>query len=239
MGGGIIAQGAMGERKVQQISFLAAGSFFVLLLTRGLQAAESVLTRRGSCDILPVPHPLAVKDVRSHNVPSITRGRLGAAGTPGRSAESLHKEVQPTMSNPAPNHTCLEGSKRVLLVDQSDESRDVLRTVLERRGVEIFEAPTARTGLELVRLYRPNVIVLDAEVEAAEDDRLRAAYDDELAAQPAEMVVLGNLRGFPPSAGRHVVRKPYHYGPLVRMIQQLAELPGQEDGNAPASVTAD
>jgi CheY-like chemotaxis protein len=111
----------------------------------------------------------------------------------------------------------------VLIVDQSEESRDVFRTVLERRGVEILEAPEARRGLELLRTSHPDVVVLDLEAESADDVLIRAAFDRELADQCAEMVVLGSLRhaGAPDSG--HLVAKPYHYGPLIRKIEQLVE----------------
>lgn len=125
-------------------------------------------------------------------------------------------EVQLLMPNLASDHP-----KRVLLVDQSDDSRDVLRTVLERRGVEIFEAPTARTGLEMLRQHHPDVIVLDLEAEAANDVTVRAAYDNERASNRAEMVILGNLRQDQQTADQHIVRKPYHYGPLIQKIEQL------------------
>ncbi len=125
-------------------------------------------------------------------------------------------EVQLLMPNLASDHP-----KRVLLVDRSDDSRDVLRTVLERRGVEIYEAPSAHTGLEMLRQHHPDVIVLDLEAEAANDATVRAAYDNERASNPAEMVILGNLRQDQQATDQHIVRKPYHYGPLIQKIEQL------------------
>lgn len=111
--------------------------------------------------------------------------------------------------------------KRVLLVDRSDDARDVIRTILERRGVEIIEAPSARAGLDLLKLHRPQVVVLDLETEAADDDTIRAAFDDAAAAGQAEMVILGNLRRDSPARDKHVLSKPYHYGPLIEMIEEL------------------
>ncbi len=111
---------------------------------------------------------------------------------------------------------------RVLIVDQSDDSRDVIRTVLERRGVEILEALSARAGLEILREQRPDVIVLDLEADAADDAQLQAQYDDELAANKAEMVILGNLRRDECPSSCHLVRKPYHYKALIEKIEQLA-----------------
>ena len=127
-------------------------------------------------------------------------------------------EVQPQMSDRSPDHR-----KRVLIVDRSDDSRDVFRTVLERRGVVIYEAQGARQGLEMLRRHRPEVVVLDLESEAADDASVQAAYGSELASHNAEIVVLGNLHRPGLSDEAHLVRKPYHYGPLIRKIEQLVE----------------
>jgi hypothetical protein len=65
------------------------------------------------------------------------------------------------------------------------------------------------------------VVVLDLEAEATQDFDVRAAFDNALAAQPAEMVILGNLRQDQVAGDQHVIPKPYYYGPLIQMIEQL------------------
>ncbi len=130
-------------------------------------------------------------------------------------------EVQLHMPNSTLTSPRSDSDKRVLLVDQSDDSRDVLRTMLERRGVEIFEAPSAQAGLELARRHRPDVVVLDLEAQAADGREVASRPDHELETQAAEIVILGNLRRGDTGSSRHVVRKPYHYGPLIQMIEQL------------------
>ena len=73
---------------------------------------------------------------------------------------------------------------------------------------------------------REAVVVGEAEAvaEAADDAQIRAAYDSEVASNSAEMVILGNLRQDHPASDKHVVRKPYHYGPLIQKIEQLVQL---------------
>ena len=61
----------------------------------------------------------------------------------------------------------------MLIVDQSDEMRQVLKTILECRGWEIVEARASRQGLDLAHDCCPDVIVLDVEtlhVESAAPD---------------------------------------------------------------------
>ena len=120
------------------------------------------------------------------------------------------------------NSPYLPCARRVLIVDRSDESRDVLRTVLERRGIACLEAGEARAGLELARHHHPEVIVLDLEAEAADDQQICRGFADETRRSRSALVVLGSLsarRGHP-SATREV-SKPYHYGALIRTIEEL------------------
>jgi CheY-like chemotaxis protein len=57
--------------------------------------------------------------------------------------------------------------RSVLVVDRSEETREVLTTALERRGCRIFAASRARRGLELAREHQPDLIVLDLEVDGS------------------------------------------------------------------------
>jgi CheY-like chemotaxis protein len=113
-------------------------------------------------------------------------------------------------------------SARVLIVDESQDSRDVFRTILERRGVRMLEAPEARRGLEILREQHPEVVVLDLESCAADEAEFQTAYGAEVESTNATLVVLGNLLT-DVASGSHVVHKPYHYGPLIRKIEQLVE----------------
>lgn len=51
--------------------------------------------------------------------------------------------------------------RRVLVVEDHDESRFVFRTVLELAGWEVDEAPSGEEGLALARHRRPAVVILD------------------------------------------------------------------------------
>ncbi|HZN36624.1 MAG TPA: response regulator [Pirellulaceae bacterium] len=110
----------------------------------------------------------------------------------------------------------------VLIVDPSAENREVLRTVLARRGLVIFEAEAAEAGIELAREHHPDVIVLDVQAEEADPAALRERFSAGSQDHPAELIVLGKIRRGPQFAGGHVISKPYHFAPLVHTIQQLA-----------------
>ena len=51
----------------------------------------------------------------------------------------------------------------VLIVDRSEETQEVLQTVLERRGVRTLAANRTKTAAELAQQHHPDLIVLDME----------------------------------------------------------------------------
>jgi DNA-binding response OmpR family regulator len=113
---------------------------------------------------------------------------------------------------------------RVLIVDHSEDTRDVLRTALARRGLETLEAPEARQGLRLARDFHPEVIVLDLESEFADDAAIRRQYDQQAACDRASILMLGDDQiGVGEGSTSGFIAKPYHFGPLIRRIEELVE----------------
>ncbi len=123
--------------------------------------------------------------------------------------------------------------RSVLIVDQFDETREVLRTVLQRRGIEILEARRADRGLQLAKAHRPDVIVLDLETESAVTGSadVSGEFDRQARLSETSMVLLGSLSrdDCEPDGSRQgnrlgeYISKPYQYGPLVRRIEQLLQ----------------
>jgi CheY-like chemotaxis protein len=112
----------------------------------------------------------------------------------------------------------------VLIVDDSADSREVLRTVLERHGAVTLEARRPEQAIQLADLHRPDLIVLDAESDrsvcGAATDALRAAARQ----IPTSVVILGTLsRSGSNFSADQIVAKPYHYGPLIRKIESLLD----------------
>ena len=110
----------------------------------------------------------------------------------------------------------------MLIVDSSEETREVLQTALERRGLRIFSADRATAGLELARRHHPDLIVLDLEVEDVRGPKIPRPPSPSIRGRiRAGLVLLGSLRrGAPPVDGEFVA-KPYHYGSLIRKIEEL------------------
>ena len=51
---------------------------------------------------------------------------------------------------------------KVLIVDDSHEAREVLRSFIEKYGHEAIEAVDGRDGLEKSQIHNPDMIITDA-----------------------------------------------------------------------------
>ena len=107
----------------------------------------------------------------------------------------------------------------VLIVDRSEETREVLRCALQRSGASVLEADTAGDGLELARQHHPDLIVLDLEVDTMPDAGLSDQFAAQSQADASSLIVLGTARRT--TGPGEFIAKPYHYGPLIRKIEGL------------------
>jgi len=113
-------------------------------------------------------------------------------------------------------------SPSVLIVEPSADEREVLRTVLERRGLRIWEAAGVERGLELARKHHPEVIVLDADANRSGNESIQAEFDATSTDQHSSLIVLGRISRDRSLPAGQVIAKPYHFGPLIHKIEQLA-----------------
>jgi DNA-binding response OmpR family regulator len=116
----------------------------------------------------------------------------------------------------------LASQRSVLIVDSSEETREVLKTALERRGMRTYAASRPHRGLELARRYHPDLIVLDLDAGCGTPEELCCPFTRQSEAYPTRLIFLGGLchRHRRPSGGEFIA-KPYHYGPLIRRIEEL------------------
>jgi CheY-like chemotaxis protein len=111
---------------------------------------------------------------------------------------------------------------RVLIVDASRESREILRTLLERRGAATLEAAQPDEAVQLADHFQPDLIVLDAECDRTLSGEPTRALQRAANRSHTPVVILGKLRQpHGSSDSGQIVTKPYHYGPLIRKIEDL------------------
>lgn len=111
---------------------------------------------------------------------------------------------------------------RVLIVDRSRESRDVLSSLLTRHGAEVLEARETSRGAQLAALAQPDLIVVDVEARSGVCEDSAARLVAAAARNDAPIVVLGTYkRSASPLPTSEFVTKPYQYSALIRRIEEL------------------
>lgn len=80
----------------------------------------------------------------------------------------------------------MSGTKKILVVEDDDETRELLRMALERRGYLVFTAEDGVQGYEEAMRSRPDLIVTDITMPAADGAHLvrRVRDTSEIAATP-------------------------------------------------------
>lgn len=62
----------------------------------------------------------------------------------------------------------MSGAKKILVVEDDDETRELLRMALERRGYVVFTAENGVSGFEEAMSCRPDLIVTDVTMPVAD-----------------------------------------------------------------------
>src|SRR3954470_3959742 len=113
-------------------------------------------------------------------------------------------------------------SPRVLIVDASHESREVLRMLLELRGATTIEADGPEQALQLTHTARPDLILLDTDSDQTSSGTPTNDLREAASRNHTPIVILGKLRQLHGELeSGQIMTKPYHYGPLIRKIDGL------------------
>jgi DNA-binding response OmpR family regulator len=113
---------------------------------------------------------------------------------------------------------------RILVVDDDDDIRGLVRTLLERSGAEVHEAPNGRDGLREFHARRPDLVVLDVSMPELDGwsvlERIRDMSDVPVLMLTARGDELERVRGLQAGADDYVV-KPFGRQELVARVQAL------------------
>jgi CheY-like chemotaxis protein len=107
-------------------------------------------------------------------------------------------------------------TKRVLVVDGLSETEEVLRAVLEPRGLSVDRIRSAATE-QLAAKRRPSVMVLHVDEEPA-PATAPAGW------QNVPRILIGAAKldeGCEAAVGEYHLEQPFHYGELIRTIERL------------------
>jgi DNA-binding response OmpR family regulator len=117
---------------------------------------------------------------------------------------------------------------RILVVDDDDDIRGLLRALLERAGHEVSEAPDGLAGLRELYAASPDLVILDVTMPGLDGwatlDRIREVADVPVLMLTARDAELERVRGLTSGADDYVV-KPFGRQELVARVEVLLRRP--------------
>jgi DNA-binding response OmpR family regulator len=129
---------------------------------------------------------------------------------------------------------------KVLIVEDDDDLRDLVRTVVEREGMDTIEAADGREGLRQFYEHRPSLLILDIGLPGLDGwqvlERVRELGDVPVLILTAASDELDKVRGLREGADDYVT-KPFGRQELIARVEALLRRAG--DSNAGAEVHAD
>ena len=116
-------------------------------------------------------------------------------------------------------------TKRILVVEDQEDLRGVLRTLLTGSGYAMLEAVDGETGVARAKSDRPDLILMDIQMPVLDgyEATRRIKADPNLAATPVIAVSSFAMKGDEEKARAagcdHYVTKPYSPMQLLRVVR--------------------
>jgi DNA-binding response OmpR family regulator len=122
---------------------------------------------------------------------------------------------------------------RILVVDDDDDIRGLVRALLERAGYEVRDAPDGRAGLRELYAGAPDLVILDVAMPGLDGwatlERIREVSDVPVLMLTARDAELERVRGLRAGADDYVV-KPFGRQELVARVDVLLRRPHSGGG---------
>ncbi|RKH62335.1 response regulator, partial [Corallococcus aberystwythensis] len=137
---------------------------------------------------------------------------------------------RPPAPGPVPTPPPELGGVRVLVVDDEEDARELLRTLLEDSGAQVVTAGSAMEGLQAIQADHPDVLVSDIGMPGTDGygfiERVRALPDDKGGRTPAVAITAyarseDRTRVLRAGFQSHVP-KPVEPGELLAVLASLA-----------------
>lgn len=132
---------------------------------------------------------------------------------------------------------------RILVVDDDDDIRGLVRVLLERAGYEVSDAPDGRAGLRELYAGSPDLVILDVAMPGLDGwatlERIREVTDVPILMLTARDAEVERVRGLKGGADDYVV-KPFGRQELVARVDVLLRRPrsgGEQDTYADARLS--
>ncbi|HEY3462126.1 MAG TPA: response regulator transcription factor [Gaiellaceae bacterium] len=119
-------------------------------------------------------------------------------------------------------------ASRILVIDDDDDIRGLLRALLERAGHQVFDAPDGRAGLRELYAGSPDLVILDVAMPGLDGwatlERIREVTDVPVLMLTARDAELERVRGLMAGADDYVV-KPFGRQELAARVDVLLRRP--------------
>ena len=121
---------------------------------------------------------------------------------------------------------------RILVVDDDDDIRGLVRALLERAGHQVSDAPDGRAGLRELFAASPDLVILDVAMPGLDGwetlERIREVSDVPVLMLTARDAELERVRGLKGGADDYVI-KPFGRQELVARVDVLLRRPRSDD----------
>ena len=121
---------------------------------------------------------------------------------------------------------------RILVVDDDDDIRGLVRALLERAGHQVSDAPDGRAGLRELFAASPDLVILDVAMPGLDGwetlERIREVSDVPVLMLTARDAELERVRGLKGGADDYVI-KPFGRQELVARVDVLLRRPRSGD----------
>lgn len=117
--------------------------------------------------------------------------------------------------------------KTVLVVDDSSLNRKLIRTILDLKKIRTIEAGDAEKALELTRLHRPDLILMDLQLPGMNGLEATEVLktDSETASIPIVILSAGSIpeddRQMRQSGASGLILKPFSAGELLKTVSSF------------------
>lgn len=111
----------------------------------------------------------------------------------------------------------------ILVVEDDENIRELLSSMLEINGYQVFSASNGQDGIELARTQRPDLVLCDAGMPRGSGaDVLRAVRENPATVGTTFLLMTGNPQF---DLGKHsadgLLTKPFHMEEAVVLVEQF------------------
>ena len=115
----------------------------------------------------------------------------------------------------------------ILVVDDEPSIIELAKLYLEQEGYCVEAAASGQEALTRQNAVPPDLIVLDLELDEPSPEQTCAQFAQQSSEARTSLVLLASRRRLADVSVGEFVVKPYHYGPLIRRIEEMLGAAGR------------